>query len=127
MTRDPNAEMMVDPAVDSVPHSVPRGPRALTSLTTLLILLALATCAPMTRTEPSPDPIERTEQTEWSRTDTKVSSPEEWVETSLARLTLPQKVRQLIAPWLPRNYLSTDSDDHATIYDWVVNQGIGVL
>ena len=119
--------MMVDPAVDSVPHSGPRGPRALTPLTTLLILLALATCAPMTRTEPSPDPIERTEQTERSRTETKVSSPEEWVETSLARLTLRQKVGQLIAPWLAGNYLSTDSDEYEKIYDWVVNQGIGGL
>src|SRR5690625_7656671 len=99
MTRDPNAEMMVDPAVDSVPHSGPRGPRALTPLTTLLILLALATCAPMTRTEPSPDPIERTEQTERTRTETKVSSPDEWVQTSRPRLTLRPTGGQLNAAW----------------------------
>src|SRR5690625_7266256 len=98
MTRDPNAEMMVDPAVDAVPHSGPRGPRTLTPLTTLLILLALATCAPMTRTEPSPDPIERTEQTERTRTETKVSSPEEGDETSVARLNLRQNVREIVAP-----------------------------
>src|SRR5690625_5912631 len=117
MTRDPNAEMMVDPAVDSVPHSGPRGPRALTPLTTLLILLTLATCAPMTRTEPSPDPIERTEQTERSRTETKVSSPEEWVESSIARLTLRQKVGQLIAPWLAGNYISSVSDECVKRYN----------
>jgi beta-glucosidase-like glycosyl hydrolase/CubicO group peptidase (beta-lactamase class C family) len=48
-----------------------------------------------------------------------------WVDETLARLTLRQKVGQLAAPWLAGDFLATDGEAYDRFREWVVEQGIG--
>lgn len=48
-----------------------------------------------------------------------------WVEETLARLTLRQKVGQMIVPRISGAYMSFESPEYQRLYDWVVRQGIG--
>ncbi|MBW3553204.1 MAG: family 10 glycosylhydrolase [Gemmatimonadetes bacterium] len=51
--------------------------------------------------------------------------PEEWVERTLASLSLREKVGQLVVPWLGGDYLPLDSESHDRLRKWVVEDGIG--
>lgn len=48
-----------------------------------------------------------------------------WIEETLARLTLRQKIGQLIVPWIGGEYLAVDSDAHDRLREWVQEYGVG--
>src|SRR5687767_12776913 len=48
-----------------------------------------------------------------------------WVEQQLARLTLRQKVGQLVVPRISGAYMPTESAEYERLRDWVVKYGIG--
>jgi beta-N-acetylhexosaminidase len=87
--------------------------------------LALTACAsaptstspehPATPPPPSTVPVQVVEPLVDSR----------WVDETLARLTLRQKVGQMIVPRISGAYMSYDSPEYQRLYDWVVRQGIG--
>ncbi len=53
-------------------------------------------------------------------------SPDDaWVETTLAGLTLRQKVGQLMVPWLGGDYLPLDGEEYERLREWVVDYDIG--
>jgi beta-glucosidase-like glycosyl hydrolase/uncharacterized lipoprotein YddW (UPF0748 family) len=49
----------------------------------------------------------------------------DWVELTLAGMTLRQRVGQLVVPWLGGSYLPLDSEEHDRLRSWVVDEGIG--
>src|SRR5690606_35040003 len=75
---------------------------------TLISLIALAACAPFRTETPSPD-----------------ASADAWVEQQLQRLTLRQKVGQMVMPWLGGEYLARNSDAYDSLRQWVVDYGVG--
>ena len=48
-----------------------------------------------------------------------------WVEQQLARLTLRQKVGQLVVPRISGAYMATESAEYERLREWVVKYGIG--
>ncbi|MGH7559190.1 MAG: glycoside hydrolase family 3 N-terminal domain-containing protein [Gemmatimonadota bacterium] len=48
----------------------------------------------------------------------------DWVEATLDRLTLPQKVGQLFNVWISGGYVSTDSAEFDTLVSWVEDLGL---
>ena len=48
-----------------------------------------------------------------------------WVEETLAKLTLRQKVGQLLVPRISGSYMPAGSPEYQRLHDWVVRQGIG--
>ncbi|HEX7052061.1 MAG TPA: glycoside hydrolase family 3 N-terminal domain-containing protein [Longimicrobiales bacterium] len=54
-------------------------------------------------------------------------SPEAWVDTTLARLTLPEKIGQLVFPWIRGDYLTIGSESYARLREWVVEDRVGGL
>src|SRR5687767_7246613 len=48
-----------------------------------------------------------------------------WVDETLAKLTLRQKVGQMIVPRISGAYMSFEGAEYQRLYDWVVRQGIG--
>ena len=49
----------------------------------------------------------------------------EWVDQTLARLTVRQKVGQLIMPRISGNYMPTNGPEYERLRDWVVKYGVG--
>src|SRR5690606_23527249 len=75
----------------------------------LLILLAtLAACAPFRSPERGPD-----------------ASADLWVDRQLERLSLREKVGQMIVPWLGGEYLARHSEAYDSLRQWVVDYGVG--
>jgi beta-N-acetylhexosaminidase len=50
---------------------------------------------------------------------------EAWVEGTLARMTLRQKVGQLIMPWIGGDYLADGTPEYEQLRHWVVDDGVG--
>jgi len=50
-----------------------------------------------------------------------------WVETTLASLTLRERIAQLVIEWMPGGYVSTTAPDFAPLERWVVDDRIGGL
>jgi beta-N-acetylhexosaminidase len=48
-----------------------------------------------------------------------------WVEQTLARLSLRQKVGQLVLPRITVDYMAAESDEHDRLRAWVVDLGVG--
>jgi beta-N-acetylhexosaminidase len=48
-----------------------------------------------------------------------------WVEHTLARLSLRQKVGQLVLPRITVDYMATESDEHDRLGAWVADLGVG--
>jgi beta-N-acetylhexosaminidase len=48
-----------------------------------------------------------------------------WVESTLASLTLREKVGQMVMPWVGGEYLSVDSEGFDRLRAWVADEGIG--
>lgn len=80
----------------------------------LAMCLALAGCAG-TGVSSSPDPLP------------DEAAADRWVEETLARLTLRQKIGQMIVPWIGGEYLAVDSDAHDRLREWIQGHGIGGL
>jgi beta-glucosidase-like glycosyl hydrolase/uncharacterized lipoprotein YddW (UPF0748 family) len=55
------------------------------------------------------------------------AAAEEWVERTLAGLSLREKVGQLVVPWVGGDYLSLDSDAYDRLRSWIVHEGVGGL
>jgi beta-N-acetylhexosaminidase len=68
-----------------------------------LALLLIGACASAPRTQP------------------------DWVENTLASLSLREKVGQLMMPWVGGHYVAVDSEDFDTLAAWVQRDGIGGL
>lgn len=49
----------------------------------------------------------------------------DWVEKTLASLTLREKVGQMVVPRISGSYMPTDGAEYQRYYDWVVRQGVG--
>jgi beta-N-acetylhexosaminidase len=50
-----------------------------------------------------------------------------WVETTLASLTLRERVGQLIMPWVSGEYVALDSPEFDELRQWVERDGVGGL
>ncbi len=50
-----------------------------------------------------------------------------WIEQTLARLTLRQKVGQMTSAWVLGDYTSTSDPSYVEIRDWVVNDEVGSI
>lgn len=74
-----------------------------------LVTLTLAGCAlvspPSRATDPAP--------------------ADAWVESTLAGLSVREKVGQMVFPWIGGDYLAVESDAYDGLRDWVVEHGIG--
>jgi len=75
----------------------------------ILLLGAVIACAPAIAPRSAPRPV----------------TADEWADQQLARLTLRQKVGQLVMPWIGGEYLAVDSDAYDRLRQWVVDYGIG--
>src|SRR5690606_2250311 len=51
----------------------------------------------------------------------------EWVERTLAGLSLRQKVAQLVMPWVGADYTALDSPEFERVRRWVEEDGVGGL
>lgn len=49
----------------------------------------------------------------------------DWVDQTLARLTLRQKVGQLVMPRISGNYMPTNNAEYERLREWVVKYGVG--
>ncbi|MEW5931330.1 MAG: glycoside hydrolase family 3 protein [Gemmatimonadota bacterium] len=84
-------------------------------------MAALAACAPGTQAASAPP------------TSARVTGPlaqpgaaeRAWVESTLAGLTLRQKVAQLVIPWIGGEYAAVDSPEFERIARWVEEDGVG--
>jgi beta-N-acetylhexosaminidase len=88
--------------------------------TPLLLLLTAATaCArPTSPAAPAPaQPIDAAAIT--------AAANARWVDETLARMTLRQKVGQLVMPRITVDYLATDSDEYERLRRWVQDLGVG--
>lgn len=77
-------------------------------LLSLIPLAALAACAPIRAPERAPD-----------------ASADAWVDRQLERLTLREKVGQMIMPWLGGEYLARHSDAYDSLRQWIVDYRVG--
>jgi len=77
-------------------------------LLSLIPLLVLAACAPFRTPGPSPD-----------------AAADIWVDRQLERLTLREKVGQMIMPWLGGEYLPRHSEAFDSLRRWVVDYRVG--
>jgi beta-N-acetylhexosaminidase len=118
----------------TVPHglAMTRAPGPVRRITRncAALLLGVIACAPL----PAP-PVNSPSQAQGSAaagapplpTASAAPTAARWVDETLARLTLRQKVGQLAAPWLAGDFLSTDSDAYDRLREWVVEHGVGAL
>src|SRR5688572_10288176 len=61
-----------------------------------------------------------------ARVDRLLSAEEErWVETTLAALSLREKVGQMVMPWVGGDYLPPDAEGFDPLRAWVRDEGIG--
>jgi beta-N-acetylhexosaminidase len=86
-------------------------PRTFLRIRTLLLLSALAACAPRVTSAPdAPLPA---------------AGDGRWVERTLAGLTLRQKVGQMVMPWVSGGYTADDSPEMERLAAWIEGEGIG--
>ena len=89
------------------------------SLTALLATAVLG-CSSATKPEVvSPPPLPR------SPINTVREDDSKWVESTLARLSLREKVGQMVVPRISGAYMPIESAEYQRYYDWVVRQGVG--
>lgn len=50
-----------------------------------------------------------------------------WVDSTLASLSLREKVGQMVMPWMGGGYLSVGSPEHERLAQWVEEEGVGGL
>ena len=53
------------------------------------------------------------------------ASENAWVESTLASLTLREKVGQMVMPWVGGEYLAVDSEGFDRLRGWVADEGVG--
>jgi beta-N-acetylhexosaminidase len=53
------------------------------------------------------------------------SEQRDWVERTLASLSLHEKVGQMVMPWIGGEYLAIDSDAFGSLAAWVEREGVG--
>jgi beta-glucosidase-like glycosyl hydrolase/CubicO group peptidase (beta-lactamase class C family) len=80
----------------------------------LLLVAALAACG--TAGGPSPRDVAPAGST---------LTGEAWAEQTLARLSLRQKVAQMVVPWLDGAYLALGTEAHERLRAWVQDQQVG--
>ena len=59
------------------------------------------------------------------RVPVNVVAEDPWVEETLKKLTLRQKVGQMVVPRISGAYMPLESPEYQRLYDWVVRQGVG--
>jgi beta-N-acetylhexosaminidase len=80
-------------------------------------LAILAACAPAARTRTSvPPPAPAADAS---------AADDEWVERTLAGLSLREKVGQMVMPWVGADYTAVDSRQFDALREWVEGEGIG--
>ncbi len=79
-----------------------------------LVALAVAGCSASAGSGPEAAP-------------SPVPDADAWVETTLAGLSLEERVGQLIFQWIPGGYASTSSPEFLEIQSWVEELGLGGL
>lgn len=80
-----------------------------------MMVAAVSACVPRPAAAPSP-----------AAGDARPSAGDRrWVEHTLARMTLRQKLGQMMMPWVTGGYLSTDSPEWDRLDGWVERDGVG--
>jgi beta-N-acetylhexosaminidase len=92
----------------------------LRSLRTLLLAVPLASCSLQPAPRPQAPPPA-------SGPAAVVADQAQWVEQTLARLTLRQKAAQLVIPRIGGGFLPADGDAWQRVRGWVEREGIGGL
>lgn len=93
------------------PRNIVARPRATPWRAPILALaLAVVSCSPAPAPAPAPAP-----------------RSSDWVEETLASLSLREKVGQLIVPWVDGGYMADGDEEHERLRGWVVEHGIGGL
>lgn len=91
------------------------------AFTAIAFSFALMGCSGATRTAPPeaivPPPPPRIPVT--------MVDEDRWAEETLSRLTLRQKVGQMVVPRISGAYMPIESAEYQRLYDWVVRQGVG--
>ncbi|HKJ93793.1 MAG TPA: glycoside hydrolase family 3 N-terminal domain-containing protein, partial [Longimicrobiales bacterium] len=87
----------------------------------LALMLAVAVAACHSAAPPrAPQPVP-----ELASADALSPGARAWVRHTLDRLTLRQKVGQMIMPWLGGGYLAAEGADFDSLAQWVQDYGIG--
>lgn len=94
-----------------------------TSLLLAPLSLAAASCSTATRPVIPPAPAALASSVAPNAPLTQVQR--EWVERTLASLTLRQRVGQMVMVWVLGDYTSTDDSTFAEVRRWIVDDGIG--
>ncbi len=87
----------------------------------LLLISAMAAC------HPAPPPGTPQPAPELVSADALSASAQAWVQHTLDRLTLRQKVGQMIMPWLDGGYLPARGVEFDSLAQWVQDYGVGGL
>lgn len=89
---------------------------------TLALLLLCAACSPAVppALRPLPDAAPGAETT-------LTADQRRWVDETLARLTLREKVGQLVMPWVSGKFTATDSEEFDELVEWVEKEQVGGL
>lgn len=84
------------------------------------LALALAACssaAPVPPVVVMPPPPPRAVAT--------IAAEDHWVDETIEKLTLREKVGQMIVPRISGAYMPIDGPEYQRLYEWVVRQGVG--
>src|SRR5690606_22700428 len=90
-----------------IPRPFLTTPRSILRLLPLLALMGCAQGAAGAGEAPGPD------------------GAEAWAEATLRRLTLREKVAQLVVPWIDGSYLAVGTDAYERLRGWVQDDGVG--
>ncbi len=86
----------------------------------IIALMLGAACAPAPEPEsPAPGPPHNVARRSLDR------EARAWVDGTLARLSLRQKVGQMVMPWIDGAFLPTSGEEYRTIAGWVGEHGVG--
>lgn len=83
-------------------------------VTAVSLAFALIGCTGATTSTPPRAPV-----------PSAVADHDSWVDETLSKLTLRQKVGQMVVPRISGAYMPIDGPEYQRLYDWVVRQGIG--
>lgn len=87
------------------------------------VAMGLVSCS--SATTPAPQPVAPTPSPAPVLTENVSSSESKWVDSTLARLTVREKVGQMVVPRISGAYMPLASTEYQRLYDWVVRQGVG--
>ncbi len=97
--------------------------RRASGIAALSLLLSVSGCAPSAAPPAAPS----TSADGARLAATLDAEGQRWVESTLARLTLREKVGQLVMPWVSGEFTAHDSPEFDRLREWVEQDGVGGL